>query len=481
LELAAKQREKDAGLRMNDRTLDDLLEAALEPIMELQAKSEDEQAEWLKGLPWLPASIPLGDGRQIFTTEDGLKALHDFGLRWRAESDLKLAIGAQEAAQLAVNAFGELLAGVGLSDFEADISLKKSLKDLLHKRLQALTGTLAHYFPLQLFDKDLPRFSVGPVNFMTRVDWLTEVEGRADHELPWISIVRDYWEGRGPKPESPRTKQERLPGLDDWTAYNIVDTFGEASWAAVVEVSGKERLRSKACSEIAVRVALDSLGLALSPTDARDLRGPGDQKQRRLDRHFSQAPGLDVSYSSRVNLPRFKTTEEHYDAFIKETDALRRYAGQALQDFVSGSDEGKAALHRRWVEAMYWYGQALREPMEFIGLVHAGVALDVLAKGSYDSGITELCSRLIDVHPDKAITQNGLSLRKVVQLIYKEGRSQFSHGGRLALLSDLPYGRDDAVHFTSIILAEYAAKLSMYGGQGEYRDFLAALPTLKAP
>lgn len=103
---------------------------------------------------------------------------------------------------------------------------------------------------------------------------------------------------------------------------------------------------------------------------------------------------------------------------------------------------------------MYWYGQALREPMEFIGLVHAGVALDVLARGSYDRGITDLCSRLIDIDPDKAITPNGLSLRKIVQLIYKEGRSQFSHGGRLALLSDLPYGRDAAVYFTSTMLAE---------------------------
>lgn len=467
-------------------SLDDLIDKAFGELLRIHQQTDAERTEWLKEMTSLPPTIPLGDGGNVLTTQLGLDSLHEFGRRWRRESEkFKAAIGEKEAAQLTVRVVGEILAGVGTDDYSGNPSIKAVLKDRLRERLEAITGSLSHYFPLQVFDANLPSFSVGPVIFLVRLEWLEKVEGRAGRALAWAEAVRNYWSGQGPKPESPRLKQERMPGMDEWTAYNTVQSFGESTWAAIVEVPEKERQRSKECSEIAVRVALDSIGLALALDDARGLRGPGDQKQRRIDRHFSQSAGLDISYSSRMDLPRFKTAAENYSAFLEQTEELRGFAGKALHSFIgSGLGSGKDELHRRWVEAMYWYGQAVREPMDFIGLVNVGVTLDVLAKGSKARGITKLCTRLMGVDADTIVTQNGMSVEKLVKAIFDDGRSQFSHGGRLGLLSDLPFPRDVAVEFSSLILSEYAAKLSIYIGPDTYEDFLdflSAPPTAAAP
>ncbi|WFU07494.1 hypothetical protein QA648_36400 (plasmid) [Rhizobium sp. CB3171] len=63
--------------------------------------------------------------------------------------------------------------------------------------------------------------------------------------------------------------------------------------------------------------------------------------------------------------------------------------------------------------------------------------------------------------------------------IYDDGRSQFSHGGKLALLQDLPVDRDAALSLVKAALTVYAGKLDLYTGPDEYEDFLKALPTLK--
>jgi hypothetical protein len=70
---------------------------------------------------------------------------------------------------------------------------------------------------------------------------------------------------------------------------------------------------------------------------------------------------------------------------------LQDAVGRALRAFVKCGDTGNAPLSfRRWAEAMYWFGQARREPNEFIALVKLGIALDVLAKGGKAKGILAL-------------------------------------------------------------------------------------------
>ncbi len=130
---------------------------------------------------------------------------------------------------------------------------------------------------------------------------------------------------------------------------------------------------------------------------------------------------------------------------------------------------------------MYWFGQARREKNEFIAVVKYGICLDILAKGSRANGILKLCCAVLGMAEADSMTSDGRSLELVVRKLYEDGRSQIAHGGRLALLQELPVEIYLADSLTSQVLTGYVAGLDLYGGPDSYDEFLAALPQVLAP
>ena len=127
---------------------------------------------------------------------------------------------------------------------------------------------------------------------------------------------------------------------------------------------------------------------------------------------------------------------------------------------------------------MYWFGQSRRDSVEFVGLVNAGICLDVLAKGGKASGIIKLCCNLFGIQPDSPVLGDGTTLKSLINTIYNDGRSQLGHGGRPSLLRELPIGRDVAVMFAAPVLARYIEGTHRYSGPDSYEEFLSALPGL---
>src|ERR1700730_3072292 len=135
-------------------------------------------------------------------------------------------------------------------------------------------------------------------------------------------------------------------------------------------------------------------------------------------------------------------------------------------------------LHQRWLDALYWFGQSRREPTEFVGLVNAGICLDVLANGRKAGGIIGLRCALFSIQADSAVMADGTSLKSLVETIYNEGRSKISHGGQPNLLKELPIQRDTTIIFAAHALARYMEGLSRYNGPDQYEDYLSALPSV---
>ena len=76
-----------------------------------------------------------------------------------------------------------------------------------------------------------------------------------------------------------------------------------------------------------------------------------------------------------------------------------------------------------------------------------------------------------------AITPDGTALGKLVSQVYDEGRSQFGHGGRAALIQDLPVRIETVDHLASAALERYVLCLRSYVGNQDYDSFLAAIPS----
>jgi hypothetical protein len=60
--------------------------------------------------------------------------------------------------------------------------------------------------------------------------------------------------------------------------------------------------------------------------------------------------------------------------------------------------------------------------------------------------------------------------------IYVEGRSQFGHGGRAALIQDLPASIEAADSLTAQVIRLYASSFAHYTGEQKYESFLEAIP-----
>ena len=76
--------------------------------------------------------------------------------------------------------------------------------------------------------------------------------------------------------------------------------------------------------------------------------------------------------------------------------------------------------------------------------------------------------------------KDGDTVRQIVSDIYEKGRSQFGHGGRPALIEDLPVSRATADSVAARALDLYLDRLRLYGGDDDIDVFLAALPDLTA-
>jgi hypothetical protein len=61
--------------------------------------SSEQRRDWMKEYALVPPNIPLGgSGSFIFTTAEGLAALHEFGRRWRNENPQRQRILGEDKA-----------------------------------------------------------------------------------------------------------------------------------------------------------------------------------------------------------------------------------------------------------------------------------------------------------------------------------------------------------------------------------------------
>lgn len=430
---------------------------------------------WLRSQRPFPPNISVG-GQMRFITEDGLSALHAYGRLWYANQKAwHPKISERRASEEAANAFGALLS-------TRERFTKSDLAKELETRLSSRVRVEQFYFAAKVFEQnDVSTISVGPVQFHRRAEWLNLVEHVAGRSLDWIPEVRVAWGMMPSKWERfrmwLRSLMLRKPGKYS-RGKDVLSFAGTSDWIASVRIEGRERSRALECATTAVLVALDGIGLQLDRRQAGNLRGPRDQLQRQLHKSLSQFDGQDLNLGTSIDLPYVGGRPGDQASYLDETRKLRHAIGVCISAYVEVSPaSGAPNLKRRWVEAMYWFGQSRRERNEFIAVVKMGIALDVLTKGAKASGITELCCRLFNMKAEQEIAA-GVQLGGFVAKLYNDGRSQIAHGGRLALLQELPVSRELADSFAKEVLTRYVACIEKYSGPDDYNDFLIGIPSI---
>ena len=450
-----------------------LLERALAGYREIASKTEPELKSWLRSQRIFPPNIAVGRGMS-FISEAGLSAIYDYGRLWYANHKAWHAkVSEKKVTEEAANAFGALLS-------QRERFTKSDLSAELKSRLSSLIRAEHFYFAARVFEQpDVSAISVGPVQFNRRAEWLTLVEQIAGRSLDWIPEVRAAWEIELSMWEKFRIwlhgkilSKRRKHSRDK----DVLSFAGTSDWIASVHIEGRERSRALECATTAVLVALDGIGLQLARKQAGNLRGPRDELNRQMHKSLSQFDGQDLNLGTSIDLPYVGGRAGDQASYLESTRNLRHAIGTAISAYIEVLPRSVAAnVKKRWVEAMYWFGQSRRERNEFIAVVKIGIALDVLTKGAKATGITVLCSRLFNMKPEEEIF-TGLQLGGFIAKLYNDGRSQIAHGGRLALLQELPVSVEQADSFAREVLTRYVACAEKYSGPDEYEPFLAAIP-----
>lgn len=450
----------------------DLWTAANKGIQDLQGISPEKRKEFFaKGIP---ATIPYGD-RQLLITNEGLRALQDLSERWRTRMKDRKATTTQESVQrLAQSVFGGMLYDHHESEPWPDTQTAITLfEDRLEKAL-SIVGGVDHYFPCHLFTgANEQNFSVGPIRFYARPSWLAHVQALAvNNQMEWLSQVAKIWAG----------EIHEIPADAPIYVKTVLDNIGQAEWIAAVTVKGNEPERAAMRARMAVRLAVDAVGVHFSRADSLKLRGPGDEMRLTVTGRLAQRSDGRFTMGFGVDRPVISPGADAITSFLNQTINYRAHAGWSIEAMLKLPAELRLpSLQQRWCDALHLFGEARRDSKEYLALMNYGMALDVLTQGAKYKGILAMLTILFDKSEADVIAKDGTTLKLAVKKIYDDGRSQFAHGGRPALLQEIPISLNLADSITQAALTIYLDYLVRYTGPDETKEFLKAIPTMQKP
>jgi hypothetical protein len=464
-----------------------------------QARSEGRYAP-------LGANIPCKDGHYP-TTDDAMSAIAEIADRVRENDSVLLRAISRDTARVeASRAIGEIL-----NDLYAEPNARARwvmVRTSLKARLETLREDLVHYVPVWLFRNQVsPSFSIGPVRFILRAEWLDVITARRGEVSDWMVETKKTWSGhsrtaarvwngiksaamvaqRTPRKPKAWLRAYRL-GLAGQTPSKLVAarTVARAvhpdQWVACAEVNGFERNESRRRGVLAVRVALDTVRLLMPRPHRSYLSTSTDSTVPFSVERFSQAAGKDLAHGWQLNHLGVGGAPGLAMSIITESKDVFVAAGCCIAEATNAAPSGHRCpvLADRWFNAVHWFGRACLSDVDFVAVVMLVIALDILSGGLQEQGIGELIAKLTGTPISAPVLPDGTNLKKLVERSYRL-RSEVAHGSILAVHQTLDIERAELESLAASALCEYVLRLHVYaqaGGSDDRDDFRNSLPPM---
>lgn len=197
-------------------------------------------------------------------------------------------------------------------------------------------GERTHFIPCHLvFVQDPPHFAIGPVRFLSKASFRARLA-----RLLWES--RTFYRG-----------SHRL--LRDTRTY-----YASFGWVAELDIANCDRKTSAARALEVVTRAIDCLHLLIGPGHSRRMRVGGPDLTRDLRGSVSVSAdglGYEVSFPTAGHVG----FEEGWFALFKE-DWTHELGLCALALEAAIDPRLERPLSHRFLDAIHWYGEAVRDP-----------------------------------------------------------------------------------------------------------------------
>jgi hypothetical protein len=439
---------KLSGNATKQEPAEQLLETIIEDVVKAAAMSFEDW--WsLSSSPFTPLAIPVGQERQYRVTQAGVNAAHRLTEQtWQNHKDLQQTIARDEFEKLSFRAIGE-------SIFNCRSHLPNDTKDPessppeasffaavaldYASNLDKLAGharpDFVRHIPCHLFhrDQNVGAFSVGPVEFLPRSDWIT----RFVKDSVQLVYIQQVERGEVNYSEFRDRALASSSGKDLQGAWNILNSLQNFEWVATITMKGHELHQSHYKASIFIGLAIDAIGLRFQVEDARRITKAGRQHLFSENRLATSSDGVFLQGTS-MHLPGLRSNPGALAAKMLAERTFLDAAGKGLETYVLGRQTGQAPhLVERWANALYWVGEARREASDFMAVVKYGCAADGLSGAGGDAKVMTTFAEAA-LNPKGEPTPSGsLSIADAVKKVYCEGRNKLAHGEMAGLLEDL--------------------------------------------
>ena len=426
--------------------------------------------------PGIPDFVTAENGMQRFFTRKAREALGQFSSTLHQNRPQKSVKIESEAYQKVVrqtvadlHAAGELL---GFDECDQGGLLPK-LKLLIEERLASIANEHTHYFPAWTLGMErVSPFSLGPVTFLNRSDWIDSVD--------FPQYGKDHYLNQ---PEANHRWKEILKdALQNPNDGSSIEGLANAVYSAIVgcpalvkvTVRGYEREFSRKLARLVAKTALDAISLGFGAPECflqqalQDERLPPAGSDRLVEtKGFLWLPGSSLGKRITSQPP-----ERVRQALDDMTSIIPAFAA-ILDGLLDPSSHPHPKLANRWATALDWFGEGNRESSDAIALAKLGTCLDVLCCGGKNDGIREMVIHLTGTSSETQVVRGNRprTLKQLVKDIYDHGRSQILHGTHYDRLESFAAERQYATYLARNEMIECAVRLQHYGGSDEDKAF----------
>ncbi len=322
--------------------------------------------------------------------------------------------------------FGPALASIDLDD---DVTANAStvLDRVKTSLARGVTGNDLREFAFgcTLFGNgQVQPFSIGPVRFEAREDWLARKHREGGISTASRARVERAWQGQ--------KLRKRKPSFDSISETDVLDAVDSCRFVSSVTTKGlaPEAGRDKALT--AARLATTAIALTWqTPSKALDginlLFDRRPHRQKALTFTLGHRVLAGASWSNHPFGPSLKAGQ--WENILSERADIFAVVGDVLDYIVSPTGAvARPKMMSALAHALLWFHEGCRETVTHMAIVNFSAALDALACGGKAGGIRRLVNARLKIQDNQPIRQDGPTLKKSIDRIYSDGRSRTIHG-----------------------------------------------------
>lgn len=267
-----------------------------------------------------------------------------------------------------------------LTQSSADKIVSKAIKYVQNYKL----STRTHYFPCILpLDRNRCSFWIGPVHFLQTDKFLESKQ--SDFEI-YENEVREKFiskEIECLKRDLTKKEVKKIDEASKVFVRTLKDYYSNYPWLMALKVKDFERVKSKEVSRLGAQTALNIIRLFFPDGHAEKIQIAGRPKWEWENSELTETPDgkIDISLQRRFKFGDETGWVEKYAE--GEGGQWFSMAGSLIPFLISG--EPVPLLYQRYINALWWYGEAFSIDVPYLKVTSLANALESLLATKKDN------------------------------------------------------------------------------------------------